>query len=75
MNGAWLGSRAIRTNWATRKPPAPVERVRQNRQTQKLNYDEVYAQASNTNTTVYIGGIHENLQGMHSSIIRWTYVS
>lgn len=23
MNGQWLGSRAIRTNWATRKPPAP----------------------------------------------------
>ncbi|XP_077544352.1 cytotoxic granule associated RNA binding protein TIA1-like isoform X7 [Haemaphysalis longicornis] len=22
MNGQWLGSRAIRTNWATRKPPA-----------------------------------------------------
>ena len=21
MNGQWLGSRAIRTNWATRKPP------------------------------------------------------
>ena len=26
MNGAWLGSRAIRTNWATRKPPAPIEK-------------------------------------------------
>lgn len=24
MNGQWLGSRPIRTNWATRKPPAPV---------------------------------------------------
>lgn len=23
MNGQWLGSRNIRTNWATRKPPAP----------------------------------------------------
>merc|ERR1712083_1011687 len=23
MNGQWLGSRSIRTNWATRKPPAP----------------------------------------------------
>ena len=22
MNGQWLGSRSIRTNWATRKPPA-----------------------------------------------------
>lgn len=24
MNGQWLGSRPIRTNWATRKPPAPI---------------------------------------------------
>ncbi|KAK0091625.1 hypothetical protein PV326_002946 [Microctonus aethiopoides] len=23
MNGQWLGSRSIRTNWATRKPPPP----------------------------------------------------
>ena len=22
MNGQWLGGRAIRTNWATRKPPS-----------------------------------------------------
>jgi hypothetical protein len=26
MNGQWLGSRAIRTNWATRKPPAPNQK-------------------------------------------------
>ena len=26
MNGAWLGNRAIRTNWACRKPPAPIEK-------------------------------------------------
>ena len=25
MNGQWLGTRAIRTNWATRKPPAPKD--------------------------------------------------
>ena len=23
MNSQWIGSRNIRTNWATRKPPAP----------------------------------------------------
>lgn len=23
MNGQWLGTKAIRTNWATRKPLAP----------------------------------------------------
>ena len=26
MNGAWLGNRAIRTNWACRKPTAPIEK-------------------------------------------------
>jgi len=26
MNGQWIGSRAIRTNWATRKPPAPNQK-------------------------------------------------
>lgn len=27
MNGQWLGTRAIRTNWATRKPPAPKDGI------------------------------------------------
>ena len=77
MNGAWLGNRAIRTNWATRKPPAPVERNRQ-RQPQKLNYNDVFAQASATNTTVDIGGIQDGLHGQHlpmiscnGNFIRW----
>ena len=26
MNGQWIGSRAIRTNWASRKPPAPNQK-------------------------------------------------
>lgn len=63
MNGAWLGSRAIRTNWATRKPPAPIERNRPARSAKNLSYDEVYAQASETNCTVYVGGISEGLHG------------
>ena len=25
MNGQWIGSKAIRTNWASQKPPAPRE--------------------------------------------------
>lgn len=55
MNGQWLGSRSIRTNWATRqgvgKPGSggiPMGKG--------LNYDEVFKQSSTTNTTVYIGG-------------------
>jgi len=52
MNGQWLGSRSIRTNWATRKPPTAGGYVGG----KALNYDEVFRQSSPTNTTVYVGG-------------------
>lgn len=56
MNGQWLGSRSIRTNWSTRKPPPPrAERVKQGG-TKATSYEEVYNQSSPTNTTVYCGG-------------------
>lgn len=61
MNGQWLGSRSIRTNWSTRKPPQPRE---QNKSGQKLGrptYEEVYNQTSPTNTTVYCGGFPPNV--------------
>ncbi|KAK3589719.1 hypothetical protein CHS0354_021041 [Potamilus streckersoni] len=57
MNGQWLGSRPIRTNWATRKPPAPPTREN----IKQLSYDEVYNQASPTNCTVYCGGLSSGL--------------
>lgn len=63
MNGQWLGGKTIRTNWAsgkgssggsssiaTSKPSRPM-----------LNYDDVYNQASSTNTTVYCGGVQSGL--------------
>ncbi|KAL3864565.1 hypothetical protein ACJMK2_006232 [Sinanodonta woodiana] len=59
MNGQWLGSRPIRTNWATRKPPAPPTREN----IKQLSYDEVYNQASPTNCTVYCGGLSSGLAG------------
>ncbi|XP_064631326.1 nucleolysin TIAR-like isoform X4 [Lineus longissimus] len=52
MNGQWLGSRSIRTNWATRKPPAP----NQKEAVTPKSYEEVYNQSSLTNSTVYCGG-------------------
>lgn len=56
MNGQWLGSRSIRTNWSTRKPPPPrAERAKQ-ASTKIASYEEVYNQTSPTNTTVYCGG-------------------
>ena len=33
MNGQWLGSRSIRTNWATRKPPSSRNDGKPNNQT------------------------------------------
>ncbi|RVE47186.1 hypothetical protein evm_008154 [Chilo suppressalis] len=57
MNGQWLGSRSIRTNWATRKPPAPKSELN----SKPLTFDEVYNQSSPTNCTVYCGGLTTGL--------------
>merc|ERR1711899_475344 len=57
MNGQWLGSRSIRTNWATRKPPTS----RNDANSKPLTFDEVYNQSSPTNCTVYCGGITNGL--------------
>lgn len=55
MNGQWLGSRSIRTNWATRKPPqSQAARQFDNKQ---LSFDEVFHLASPLNCTVYCGGL------------------
>jgi len=54
MNGQWLGTRAIRTNWATRKPPAPKDGMSASK---PLSYDEVFGQSSSTNCTVYCGNL------------------
>ncbi|GFY49636.1 nucleolysin TIA-1 isoform p40 [Trichonephila inaurata madagascariensis] len=61
MNGQWLGSRAIRTNWATRKPP--TNRSQSDTNAKPLTFDEVYNQSSPTNCTVYCGGITQGLSG------------
>jgi len=70
MNGQWLGSRSIRTNWATRKPQAPFTSETSNGspgsapkpfagRNKTLNYDEMYNQSSASNFTVYVGGVTE----------------
>ncbi|XP_067014748.1 nucleolysin TIAR [Anabrus simplex] len=58
MNGQWLGSRSIRTNWSIRKPPPP--RSDKPRHTKAPTYEEVYNQSSPTNCTVYCGGFFNN---------------
>nr|XP_040565401.1 nucleolysin TIA-1-like [Lepeophtheirus salmonis] len=67
MNGQWLGSRAIRTNWAARKPPAPYSKDTSN--VNKLNFEDVYRQASPRNFTVYCGGLINS----DENIIRQTF--
>ncbi|XP_059179227.1 cytotoxic granule associated RNA binding protein TIA1-like isoform X10 [Physella acuta] len=66
MNNQWLGTRPIRTNWATRKPPAPV--VKEN--AKPLVYDEVFNQSSQTNCTVYCGGV---TTGLTEELMRKTF--
>jgi len=56
MNGQWLGSRAIRTNWSTRKPPTTAGRG-----SKSTDYEEIYNKTSPTNTTVYCGGFPANV--------------
>jgi len=71
MNGQWIGSRAIRTNWASRKPgvmnatgkdegfvskPKPF-------QGKGLTYDETFRQSSSGNCTVYVCGVGECDEG------------
>ncbi|KRT79637.1 RNA binding protein [Oryctes borbonicus] len=55
MNGQWLGSRSIRTNWSTRKPPPPRSEKPAAKGKQPT-FEEVYNQSSPTNCTVYCGG-------------------
>ncbi|XP_055714281.1 nucleolysin TIAR-like [Phlebotomus papatasi] len=60
MNGQWLGSRSIRTNWSTRKPQPPRE-TSKGIKGGKPSYEEVYNQTSPTNATVYCGGFAANV--------------
>uniref|UniRef100_A0A1A9X4P0 Uncharacterized protein n=1 Tax=Glossina brevipalpis TaxID=37001 RepID=A0A1A9X4P0_9MUSC len=62
MNGQWLGSRSIRTNWATRKPP----NSKPDANAKPLSFDEVYNQSSPSNCTVYCGGMNGTLAGFLS---------
>ncbi|TRY91818.1 hypothetical protein DNTS_012449 [Danionella cerebrum] len=68
MGGQWLGGRQIRTNWATRKPPAPKATYETN--TKHLSFDEVLNQSSPSNCTVYCGGVSS---GLTEQLMRQTF--
>lgn len=83
MNGQWLGTRKIRTNWATRKvqPGGPGGMGEMqissggggggggNKYANKLDYNEVWSRSSDTNTTVYCGG----LSNISEDVLRNTF--
>ncbi|KAI0988961.1 hypothetical protein GJ496_003527 [Pomphorhynchus laevis] len=73
MNGQWLGTRKIRTNWATRKVQPGQDNYKYKEPTRKLTYEEVWTWTSDTNTSVYCGGILENpgvLQSNAEEVLR-----
>lgn len=62
MNGQWLGSRSIRTNWSTRKPPPKEMSVKSSKSGHgKPSFEEIYNQTSSSNKTVYCGGFQQNV--------------
>lgn len=83
MNGQWLGTRKIRTNWATRKvQPGGAELMSvgsappTQKYAHKLDYNEVWGRSSDNNSTVYCGGINNiteelirNTFGVYGQII------
>ncbi|XP_042561601.1 nucleolysin TIA-1-like isoform X1 [Clupea harengus] len=68
MGGQWLGGRQIRTNWATRKPPAPKATSETN--AKHLSFDDVLNQSSPSNCTVYCGGV---VTGLSEHVMRQTF--
>jgi nucleolysin TIA-1/TIAR len=56
MNGEWLGSRAIRCNWANQK----VQSATQGSQQMTMSYEAVVAQTPAYNSTVYVGNLTPN---------------
>jgi nucleolysin TIA-1/TIAR len=54
MNGEWLGSRAIRCNWANQKGGTTPD---DHAHSSGLDYGQVVTQTPASNTTVYIGNV------------------
>lgn len=77
MNGQWIGSRSIRTNWSTRKLPPPRESTKTGvgiKSNSRHTFEDVYNQSSPTNTTVYCGGFPPNVisdELMHKHFIQF----
>ncbi|KAG0175054.1 hypothetical protein DFQ30_001051 [Apophysomyces sp. BC1015] len=72
MNGEWLGSRAIRCNWANQKttggqtPSMSVER--QYAISASMSYEQIFAQSPPYHTTVYIGNLPHGITRTYKTI-------
>jgi nucleolysin TIA-1/TIAR len=60
MNGVYVGSRQIRVNWANHKTNSKV----QARFSTGGTYEEIFAQSSPFNTTVYVGNLAHSVAGL-----------
>ncbi|KII62433.1 Nucleolysin TIA-1 [Thelohanellus kitauei] len=56
MNGNMLGARPIKVSWATRNKSGQMPTP--------LNYMEVYSQAPESHTTVYVGGLPSGMDDL-----------
>lgn len=62
MNGQFIGSRQIRTNWASRKGPGEGETAGNKGPGFKpISYSEAVSSSTPTNTTVYFGNLPDNV--------------
>ena len=59
MNGQWLGRKMIKARWATRKLPSITQESKPEQTA--LDYDEVFNQTTGTNTTVFCGGLKQDI--------------
>lgn len=57
MNGYWIGSRSIRTNWAQQHQPSENPTDTQTKLKPKPSFHQVAGQAGPNNTTVFCGNV------------------
>lgn len=69
MNGQWLGGRTIKTNWASGKGNM-ITLAKNNTGRPLLDYDDVFNQSSDTNTTIYMAGVQT---GLTEELLRETF--
>jgi nucleolysin TIA-1/TIAR len=65
MNGEWLGSRAIRVNWANQKQNSTNKNVGKVGIVNSPDVQIVMAQSPPTNTTIYVGNLAPDTTDQH----------